>query len=119
MNCELGGASQQNLLDQKRHRIIETDLDDIEMKPSSLSCISKERIRYGFGSQVSQKKFSADFNDPSFDNSKGEIFCNCKNSQCLKRYCECFTRMKYCDPNICTCQNCFNTNLHEVNKCYL
>ena len=33
--------------------------------------------------------------------------CNCKNSGCLKRYCECFARMKYCDMN-CQCKNCIN-----------
>ena len=33
----------------------------------------------------------------------------------IKRYCECFTRMKYCDSN-CQCKNCFNTLQHEKER---
>ena len=32
--------------------------------------------------------------------------CNCKNSKCLKLYCECFSAGKYCDE--CNCFNCKN-----------
>ena len=97
------------LLDQKRSRKIDTDLDSIEMQPSSLSST------FGFRSQVKfnqpffpvpVKKMSIDLADQSQPKFVG---CNCKNSQCLKRYCECFTRMKYCDPLICSCKNCYNT----------
>ena len=32
--------------------------------------------------------------------------CNCKNSQCLKLYCECFAERGYCSG--CNCTNCHN-----------
>ena len=32
--------------------------------------------------------------------------CNCKNSRCLKLYCECFASGEYCDG--CNCQGCCN-----------
>ena len=32
--------------------------------------------------------------------------CNCKNSRCLKLYCECFASGEYCDN--CNCQTCCN-----------
>ena len=35
--------------------------------------------------------------------------CNCKNSKCLKLYCECFRQGKMCGSN-CSCQNCQNTS---------
>jgi hypothetical protein len=34
--------------------------------------------------------------------------CNCKNSKCLKLYCECFRQGKMCGPG-CSCRNCQNT----------
>ena len=33
--------------------------------------------------------------------------CLCKNSQCLKLYCECFSSLGYCGPGCC-CENCHN-----------
>lgn len=37
--------------------------------------------------------------------------CNCKNSRCLKLYCECFASGRYCDG--CNCVNCCNNVEHE------
>ncbi|CAL1386397.1 unnamed protein product [Linum trigynum] len=37
--------------------------------------------------------------------------CNCKNSRCLKLYCECFAAGLYCKD--CNCVNCFNNLEHE------
>ena len=37
--------------------------------------------------------------------------CNCKNSKCLKLYCECFASGLYCDG--CHCRNCHNNYKHE------
>ncbi|XP_065848636.1 protein tesmin/TSO1-like CXC 6 [Euphorbia lathyris] len=38
--------------------------------------------------------------------------CNCKNSRCLKLYCECFAAGIQC--NGCNCLNCFNNVENEV-----
>ena len=47
------------------------------------------------------------------DEGRGGGFkpCNCKKSKCLKLYCECFARGRYCDG--CNCTNCFNNSTHE------
>ncbi|KAJ0982517.1 hypothetical protein J5N97_010772 [Dioscorea zingiberensis] len=38
--------------------------------------------------------------------------CNCKKSQCLKLYCECFAAGVFCvEP--CSCQGCFNKPIHQ------
>uniref|UniRef100_A0A2C9W758 CRC domain-containing protein n=1 Tax=Manihot esculenta TaxID=3983 RepID=A0A2C9W758_MANES len=37
--------------------------------------------------------------------------CNCKNSQCLKLYCECFAAGLHC--NGCNCLNCYNNVENE------
>lgn len=40
--------------------------------------------------------------------------CNCKNSRCLKLYCECFASGTYCDG--CNCMNCHNNSEKEVER---
>ena len=64
------------------------------------------------------KKMSMDIDD-DITNSNGTnkkyMGCNCKNSGCLKRYCECFSRMKYCDTN-CQCKNCLNNIKFEKER---
>jgi hypothetical protein len=37
--------------------------------------------------------------------------CKCKNSMCLKLYCECFAAGQLCSN--CNCQNCRNDKEHE------
>ena len=34
--------------------------------------------------------------------------CQCSRSRCLKLYCECFAKGKFCRPGECGCQNCLN-----------
>ncbi|KFK27822.1 hypothetical protein AALP_AA8G434300 [Arabis alpina] len=40
--------------------------------------------------------------------------CNCKNSRCLKLYCECFASGSYC--NGCNCLNCHNNLENESSR---
>ena len=35
--------------------------------------------------------------------------CKCRKSKCLKLYCECFHNASFCDPNLCNCLDCMNT----------
>ena len=39
---------------------------------------------------------------------KRKITCNCKNSSCVKLYCECFSNNGFCNPS-CKCKDCKNT----------
>ncbi|XP_050366416.1 protein tesmin/TSO1-like CXC 6 [Argentina anserina] len=49
----------------------------------------------------------------SKDNTpKKQKLCNCKNSRCLKLYCECFAAGIYCKG--CNCLNCHNNVDHEA-----
>ena len=38
--------------------------------------------------------------------------CNCKNSKCLKLYCDCFAMKMYCDG--CNCRDCHNNEAHKA-----
>lgn len=38
--------------------------------------------------------------------------CNCKNSKCLKLYCECFAKGHSCGAH-CNCRNCHNDDKHS------
>ena len=38
--------------------------------------------------------------------------CKCRNSKCLKLYCECFASGIYCGPR-CLCTNCENNFCNE------
>jgi len=40
--------------------------------------------------------------------------CKCKNSKCLKLYCECLQRQAYCKG--CSCKNCHNNPAHEEKR---
>lgn len=42
---------------------------------------------------------------------KGKKNCNCKNSRCLKLYCECFSSGEYCKN--CNCNGCCNNIENE------
>ncbi|EKX37782.1 hypothetical protein GUITHDRAFT_52378, partial [Guillardia theta CCMP2712] len=41
--------------------------------------------------------------------------CNCKNSKCLKLYCECFASGSYCNLS-CNCQLCQNNENYEKQR---
>lgn len=40
--------------------------------------------------------------------------CKCKNTMCLKLYCNCFQTGVFCDELICKCKGCNNTAEHTV-----
>ncbi|CAA0810573.1 Protein tesmin/TSO1-like CXC 5 [Striga hermonthica] len=52
--------------------------------------------------------------EPIDGTPKKQKQCNCKNSRCLKLYCECFASGVYCDG--CNCIKCHNTIEHEADR---
>jgi len=61
---------------------------------------------------------STAFSLEKFENTipNKSVTCSCKNSQCLKLYCECFSAGGYCDPELCSCKGCSNNIQNEVKK---
>ena len=145
LNSELPQDEQtkNNLFIQKRNRVddkigeninnleINIDLENKtgEMNNDSISDINmksphpqKNKIyqmnQLNSHDQFICKKMSIDLDDDITNSNivnKKLMGCNCKNSGCLKRYCECFSRMKYCDGN-CQCKNCLNNIKYEKER---
>lgn len=46
-------------------------------------------------------------------NFKSKTQCNCKNSRCVKMYCECFKNGAKCGDN-CSCIDCYNMDEHII-----
>lgn len=46
-----------------------------------------------------------------------EKFCNCRNSKCMKLYCECFSANQECNKN-CRCIDCRNQKDSEHQRTY-
>lgn len=42
---------------------------------------------------------------------KKKIICNCKKTQCLKKYCECYVNGELCSDE-CNCCDCCNNEAH-------
>ena len=73
-------------------------------RPKQAGTVGTATITAGAGSfdSVAKMKTPAE--------SKG---CNCKKSQCLKKYCECFNATLYCNPKTCNCRDCKNFKGNE------
>ena len=140
VNSELPQDEQtkNNLFIQKRNRMddkngeveLNTDLEnkigeisndsnsDINMKSPHPQKNKIGPIQLNSHDQFICKKMSIDLDDDISNTNmanKKLMGCNCKNSGCLKRYCECFSRMKYCDGN-CQCKNCLNNIKYEKER---
>jgi hypothetical protein len=139
MNLNQESSIIKNLLLQKRERKLSENLknplmllnntgkNETEMsrpfpKNSEKTSIHT-KTRYGSNSETNQNQEyniipptikPGNSRRMSLNSNESRTICNCKNSQCLKLYCECFATMSYCDPKLCSCKNCMNTVENEV-----
>jgi hypothetical protein len=77
------------------------------VKKSSKKAVVKVAKRAGKGEGGNEK--------PSFfiDVPVSNRPCKCGSSKCLKLYCECFHNAMFCDPDLCRCSECMNTEEHN------
>lgn len=69
-----------------------------------------ENNPYAFQSKIATNQLAEDDDEPVVKHSKG---CNCRRSNCLKKYCECFQAGVRCTSQ-CNCINCRNTGPDPV-----
>jgi len=57
-----------------------------------------------------------DVNDILITEKAQKNKCTCSKTQCIKKYCECYSNGKFCDD--CDCENCLNIpeNVENLNK---
>jgi len=68
----------------------------------------------GMGEQATDK--ASKFMKPNLTKKKTR-HCNCRNSKCLKLYCECLAHGEYCDDR-CNCCDCHNNTTKEEIRSY-
>jgi Tesmin/TSO1-like CXC domain, cysteine-rich domain len=79
------------------------------------STTTKSTQRLSFSAPVgSDGTQTSSSGKPSSNKSSTRRPCNCKNSKCLKLYCECFAAGLYCED--CKCQDCKNNPAHEAER---
>ena len=115
-----------NRMDNSNKNNLQIDLELINKTEEiyDINCDINMRSPYSqsklnqINNSFTYKKMSIDLDDDTINQNtfnKKLMGCNCKNSTCLKRYCECFSRMKYCNNN-CQCKNCFNNSNNEKER---
>jgi hypothetical protein len=88
-----------------RQDTVDDDDDDDEEGSRSLSPSSAAGTLLGFAGAAAAQAWIGEAGGPSTPNKRKA--CNCKNSKCLKLYCECFASGSYCTLS-CNCQGCQN-----------
>ena len=87
---------------------INTDINFI-FKPNDKNNNKTQLFIFNNNDSNENNNINQNINNNSNENKiiKKNNKCSCKNSNCLKFYCECFSNGKYC--NDCSCCNCKNT----------
>ena len=87
--------------------------DDGDDDEQPLSPASAAGTLLGFVGAAAQAQWYGDAGGPSTPNKRKA--CNCKNSKCLKLYCECFASGSYCSVS-CNCQGCQNNEHYQSQR---
>eukprot|EP00347_Sterkiella_histriomuscorum_P011860 403370830 len=74
--------------------------------PSSCSCASCLNT-------IENQNLRLEIQEKKQKQGQAKEGCSCKNSQCQKRYCECFQNGRQCDPSKCKCKDCKNNLPHS------
>ncbi|GFR45814.1 hypothetical protein Agub_g7270, partial [Astrephomene gubernaculifera] len=82
--------------------------------PSRLALPSLPVVPTFPGCSMNTRKAGMDRTKSAGQGAASRKQCNCKNSRCLKLYCECFASGRYCEN--CNCLQCFNNRENEATR---
>ncbi len=88
-----------------------------EKKSRMMDSLAKTKVAHAPTAPAltaAQKEFIAQNNTKQQGATQLQKPCNCRNSRCLKLYCECFASGIYCSPERCNCNPCQNNSLFEA-----
>ena len=93
-----------------------SNLENFQEKRNKFIEIVKEKNPTAFTPKIA-KETTDRFADSTGKHNKG---CNCRKSNCIKKYCECFQAGVKC-TDLCKCEDCkncsiFNKNFHFLRK---
>mmetsp|Transcript_11140 Transcript_11140/g.15685 ORF Transcript_11140/g.15685 Transcript_11140/m.15685 type:complete len:556 (+) Transcript_11140:186-1853(+) len=83
-----------------------------------LNCSNTEAESGPNGKRTKARKICLEKNPSAFEIKEKKVGegCACKNSRCLKKYCECFSNNLACSEK-CICMDCANKTLKPMNTC--
>lgn len=114
INSEINKANTSNKIINNNINNTELDNNNNPSDNTNLNSNIKNKKFFFFTSKALVNESNTEEADCLDNNSKSKLCCSCKNSHCLKLYCECFKAGGYCKRGICRCYDCFNSEQFEI-----
>ena len=88
-----------------------------EKKNTNISLVKEKKHDLSSVTKPKMTKFQIELYEDLSTKPKDpqDLFCKCKNTNCLKLFCGCFKTLGYCGPQ-CKCLNCLNTKDYDKER---